>query len=65
VIADALAPFLADDPGADERVIDELVARGWVERGKDNMLKLTPAGTEVHAGCWSGSRRRSSGWCVA
>jgi DNA-binding MarR family transcriptional regulator len=48
-IADALAPFLADDPGADERVIDELVARGWVERGEDNVLKLTPMETEVHA----------------
>jgi DNA-binding MarR family transcriptional regulator len=49
-IADALAPFLADDPGADERVIDELVARGWVERGEDNVLRLTPVGTGVHAG---------------
>jgi DNA-binding MarR family transcriptional regulator len=48
-IAEALAPFLADDPGAEERVIDELVAGGWVERGEDSVLKLTPVGTEVHA----------------
>ncbi|HEU4397797.1 MAG TPA: MarR family transcriptional regulator [Actinomycetota bacterium] len=49
-IADALSPFLTDDPGADQRVIDELVARGWVEQGEDNVLKLTPVGTGVHAG---------------
>ena len=48
-LADALAPFLADDPGADERVIDDLVARGWVERGEGSVLKLTPAGAGVHA----------------
>ena len=48
-VADALAPFLADDPGADERVIDELVTRGWVERGEGKVLKLTPVGTRVHA----------------
>ncbi len=48
-IAVALAPFLADDPEADERVIDELVTRGWVERGEGDVLKLTPAGTTAHA----------------
>jgi DNA-binding MarR family transcriptional regulator len=48
-IADALAPFLAGDPGADQRVIDELVARGWVERGEGHLFRLTPAGTRVHA----------------
>jgi DNA-binding MarR family transcriptional regulator len=31
-------------------VIDELVAHGWVERGEGSVLKLTPVGTEVHAG---------------
>jgi len=47
-IAETLAPFLADDPGAGERVIDELMARGWVQRGEDNLLRLTPTGTGVH-----------------
>src|SRR5215218_6956057 len=48
-IAVALAPFLADDPEADERVIDELVTRGWVERGKGDVRKLTRGGTRAHA----------------
>jgi hypothetical protein len=33
-LAEALQPFLVDDPGADRRMIDELVARGWVRPGK-------------------------------
>lgn len=32
-IAEALKPFLVDDPGADRRVIDELIVRGWVRQG--------------------------------
>jgi hypothetical protein len=44
-----LAPFRVDDPGADEWVIDELVARSRVERGQGDLLRLTPAGTRVDA----------------
>jgi hypothetical protein len=48
-IAEALRPFLSDDPGADRRVIDELMARGWVRQGKGGLLQLSPAGTRAHA----------------
>jgi DNA-binding MarR family transcriptional regulator len=48
-IAQALAPFLADDPAADRRAIDELVARGWVEQGEGGLLALTEMGTQAHA----------------
>jgi DNA-binding MarR family transcriptional regulator len=36
--------------GADRRVIDELVARGWVRPGERDRLELTPAGAGAHAG---------------
>jgi DNA-binding MarR family transcriptional regulator len=48
-IAAALKPFLVDDPGADRRVIDELMAREWVRQGEGNRLELTPAGARAHA----------------
>lgn len=49
-LAQALQPFLVNDPGADRRVIDELVARGWVRPGEGDRLELTPAGAGAHAG---------------
>ena len=49
-LAEALQPFLVDDPRADRRVIDELVARGWVRQGEGDRLELTPAGAGAHAG---------------
>lgn len=49
-LAEALQPFLVDDPGADRRVIDELVARGWVRPGEGDRLELTLAGAGAHAG---------------
>ena len=49
-IAEALKPFLVDDPGADRRVIDELIVRGWVRQGEGDLLELTPAGAGAHAG---------------
>jgi DNA-binding MarR family transcriptional regulator len=47
-IAEALKPFLVDDPGADRRVIDELMVRGWVRQGEGDLLELTPAGARAH-----------------
>jgi hypothetical protein len=49
-IAEALKPFLVDDPGADRRVIDELMGRGWVRQGAGGLLALTPAAAGAHAG---------------
>jgi DNA-binding MarR family transcriptional regulator len=48
-LAEALQPFLVDDPGADRRVIDELIVRGWVQQGEGNRLELTSAGVRAHA----------------
>jgi DNA-binding MarR family transcriptional regulator len=49
-LAEALQPFLVDDPGAGRRVIHELVVRGWVRQGEGDRLALTPAGAGAHAG---------------
>ena len=59
-----MQPFLVEDPGADRRVIDELVGRGWVRQREGDRLELTPAGGGPMPGCWSGSRRRGSCWSV-
>jgi DNA-binding MarR family transcriptional regulator len=48
-IAEALKPFLVDDPGADRRVLDEFMVRGWVRPGEGTLLELTPAGVRAHA----------------
>jgi DNA-binding MarR family transcriptional regulator len=48
-IADALAPFLGDDPGAGGRVIDDLVVRGWVESRQNELLSLTEEGIQAQA----------------
>jgi len=48
-IADALAPFLIDEPGAAREVVDDLVAKGWVEPGQDDRLALTATGIRAHA----------------
>ena len=48
-IAAALAPFLAGDPGAERRVVDDLVARGWVKPGRNDLLELTAEGVGAHA----------------
>lgn len=48
-IAEALQPFLVDDPGADRRVIDELMVRGWAQQGEGDRLELTAAGARAHA----------------
>jgi DNA-binding MarR family transcriptional regulator len=48
-IREALAPFFADDPGAERQVIDELVARAWVEPGQADLLELTAEGSRAHA----------------
>jgi hypothetical protein len=56
-LTEALQPFLVDDPGAGRRVVDELVARGWVRRGEGDRLGLTQAGD------WALRRSpSSSGW---
>jgi DNA-binding MarR family transcriptional regulator len=49
-LAEALQPSLVDDSGADRRVIDELVVRGWVRLGEGDRLEPTPAGAGAHAG---------------
>ena len=48
-IAEALGPFLVDDPGAERRVVGDLLARGWVAQGQGDLLELTAAGTRAHA----------------
>jgi len=48
-IAEALAPFLAGDPGAAGPVVDDLVGRGWVAADPNDELALTEAGTRARA----------------
>jgi DNA-binding MarR family transcriptional regulator len=48
-VADALEPFLADDPGAGRAVVRDLIAKEWVEPGRDGTLALSAAGIRAHA----------------
>lgn len=47
-LADALRPFLTDDAKTEAAVIDGLRARGWVESGSDDLLRLTQADEQAH-----------------
>ena len=44
----ALAPFLVDDPTVAERVLGDLVVRGWIS-ASEAALALTDAGRSGHA----------------
>ncbi len=46
---EALAPFLADDPDGARAAVDDLVARGWMERS-GGPLRLTAVGEVAFAG---------------
>jgi DNA-binding PadR family transcriptional regulator len=48
-LEEAVAPFLAGDPGSVRSALDELVHRGWVEAERDAWFQLTPSGRQAHA----------------
>ena len=48
-LAEALAPFVADDDIPLARVLDDLVRRGWIRREPDGRFVLTSAGEAARA----------------
>jgi DNA-binding MarR family transcriptional regulator len=47
-LAKALDPFLRDDPTGQATTEADLIDRGWVSRGHDGWLCLTPHGQTAH-----------------
>jgi uncharacterized protein YoaH (UPF0181 family) len=47
-LAEALDPFLRDDPAGQASTVADLTGRGWVSSDHDGRLSLTPHGRAAH-----------------